>query len=597
MASPQFMQRIDQLLASGKHPQAEQLLARALPAAPDDLDILGTLSFILLKAGNWVRAEHYARRTLELAPANPQAMANLGAALIELHRAAEAVPLLETAVAAMPGSEIARSHLCGGLGELKRFADSLRVAREGLAITPHSPPLHALAATAASRLGLAEIAYQHIQTAVRLAPGNVPYASALCTSAAYVPSLCDSDLLENARIFAEAIAMRYGPASEIPTTAAAGRPLRIAIVSPDFRCHAVANFIRGFVEFRDSATTWLSLYHTGSQCDEISDWFRTRADSWNHVHGISYVKLAERIRADTPDVAIDLAGHSLNNALPTFHLRVAPTQVTFCGFPGSTGLPGMDFRLTDAHTDSTSAMKPNPHESDGGRHPAYSERLLHLPVSSHCFLPFATLPDVASPPSAAAGHVTFGSLSAPMKLNNGLLALWAKLLAAVPASRLVIRHEQLAHAADRDDLTARAVAAGIPAGRLAVAPPLPGTGKLLDAYSTIDIALDTHPYTGTTTLCEALLMGVPAVTLRGSTTPGRVGAAILTQVGLPDLIASTEGDYIRIAATLAADRPRLETLRATLRGRFQASPLADGPAFARAMERTLRAAHARFADQ
>jgi predicted O-linked N-acetylglucosamine transferase (SPINDLY family) len=184
-----------------------------------------------------------------------------------------------------------------------------------------------------------------------------------------------------------------------------------------------------------------------------------------------------------------------------------------------------------------------------------------------------------------------------MKLNNGLLALWARLLAAVPDSRLVIRHEQLAHAADRDDLTARAVAAGIPAGRLAVAPPLPGTGKLLSAYSAIDIALDTHPYTGTTTLCEALLMGVPAVTLRGSTTPGRVGAAILTLIGLPDLIASTADDYIRIAAALAADRPRLEALRATLRGRFQASPLADGPAFAKAMERTLRAAHARFADQ
>jgi len=597
MASPQFMQRIDQLLASGRHAEAEQLLSRSLQAAPNDLDLLGTLSFVLLKAGNWVRAEHYARRTLELAPANPQAMANLGAALIELHRAAEAVPLLETAVAAMPGSEIARAHLCGGLGELKRFSDSLRVAREGLSITPHSPPLHALAATAASRLGLAEVAYQHIQTAVRLAPGNVPYASALCTAAAYVPSLSDRDLLQNSRIFADAIAVRYGPASEIPAAAAVGRPLRIAIVSPDFRCHAVANFIRGFVEFRDRASTWLSLYHTGSQCDEISDWFRARADAWNHVHGISYVKLADRIRAENPDVAIDLAGHSLNNALPTFHLRVAPTQVTFCGFPGSTGLPSMDFRLTDPRTDPGAPPELQHHESDGGRHPAYTERLLHLPVSGHCFLPFATLPDVSPPPSAAAGHITFGSLSAPMKLNDGLLALWARLLAAVPDSRLVIRHEQLAHAADRDDLTARAVGAGIPAGRLAVAPPLPGTGKLLDAYSTIDIALDTHPYTGTTTLCEAMLMGVPAVTLRGSTTPGRVGAAILTLVGLPDLIASTADDYIHIAATLAADRPRLEALRATLRGRFQASPLADGPAFAKAMERTLRAAHARFADQ
>jgi predicted O-linked N-acetylglucosamine transferase (SPINDLY family) len=239
----------------------------------------------------------------------------------------------------------------------------------------------------------------------------------------------------------------------------------------------------------------------------------------------------------------------------------------------------MDYRLTDRLTDP----------AEDAAHEAFTEQLVYLPTTNHCFCPLSPLPDVAPSPVSGGNPLTFGSFSSPMKLNHGLLQIWALILQSLPASRLLIKHEQLATAPDRAHLAGRAAAAGIPSHQLLIEPPATGIGALPGQYARVDIALDTAPYTGTTTVCEALLMGVPVITLRGNLTPGRVGSAILTMAGLGELIATTPEQYQRIALQLAADLPRLQSLRTRLRSQVQASPLCDERAFARDLGETLLA--------
>jgi len=582
---PPPLQQLDALIAAGKLQDAEKLAASLLQRRGSDLDALGAMTFLLLKRREFVRGEHFARRTLALVPDNPEAMTNLGAALTELGRFSEALPHLQTALKLLPHSEIVRGHLCGALGELKRFEESLRVASDGLAGNPHSAPLHAFAALACSRLGLAQDGLRLIDRACQLAPGNAPYCSSRCTIASYVPDITADQTKRFAIEHANAMQLRYGPplapsallTSRASNPAGTTRRLRVGIVSPDLRHHAVAAFIGPFIRNYDRVRIELSLYHSGSVTDSVSSGFKAGADSWQHVHGWSYVKLTETIRVAGTDVLIDLAAHSLCNALPTFQMRAAPVQITYCGFPGSTGLPAMDYRLTDRLTDPP----------DDSPEQAFTERLLYVPTSSHCFSPLSPLPDVAPSPLSGGNPLTFGSLSSPMKLNDSLLKTWAAILKQLPASRLLIKHEQLASESDRAHLARRAAAAGIPSNQLMIEPPAAGSGTLPEQYSRVDIALDTAPYTGTTTVCEALLMGVPVITLRGNLTQGRVGAAMLTMAGLGDFIATTPQHYQNIALQLAADLPRLKALRSTLRQQVQSSPLCDEKSFARDLSETL----------
>ncbi len=584
---PPPLEQLDALIGAGRFQEAEKFAASLLQRRGSDLDALGAMTFLLLKRREFVRGEHFARRTLELVPDNPEAMTNLGAALSELGRFSEALPHLQTALNMLPHSEIVRGHLCGTLGELKRFEESLRIASDGLAGAPHSAPLNAFAALACSRLGQAADGLRFINRACELAPGNAPYCSSRCTIASYVPDLTADQARHFAIEHAKAMQLRYGPPlapSALLTSAAsvpAGttRRLRVGIISPDLRHHAVAAFIGPFIRSYDRSQIELSLYHSGSLIDGVSREFKAAADAWLHVHGWSYVKLTETIRAAKTDVLIDLAAHSLCNALPTFQMRAAPVQITFCGFPGSTGLPAMDYRLTDRLTDPP----------DVSPEQAFTERLLYLPTTSHCFAPLSPLPDVAPSPVSGGNPLTFGSLSSPMKLNESLLKSWAAILQQLPASRLLIKHEQLATESDRAHLARRAAAAGIPLHQLMLEPPAAGSGTLPEQYSRVDIALDTAPYTGTTTVCEALLMGVPVITLRGNLTPGRVGAAMLTMAGLEDLIATTPQHYQNIAVQLATKLPRLKTLRSTLRQQVQSSPLCDEKTFARDLTETLLA--------
>jgi len=349
-------------------------------------------------------------------------------------------------------------------------------------------------------------------------------------------------------------------------------------VSPDFRNHSVARFFLPLLEGHDRGAVEIACYAELARSDAVSERIRSLADRWSPTVGLSHDELAARIRGDAIDVLVDLAGHTSDNRLLTFARTPAPVQATWLGYPGTTGVAAIGWRFSDAEC-----------EPPGDADRRSSERIWRLPHGFHCFAPPADAPAVAPPPCAARGSVTFGSFNNFLKLAPETIALWGRVLAAMPGAQLLLKSNFVFDAAAHQRHLERFAAAGIDPSRIVILPYMPDERAHLAAYGEIDVALDPFPYNGTTTTCEALWMGVPVVTLRGDRHAARVGASLLTRVGLPDLIAGDEAAYIAVAAALAAAPQRLAALRAGLRAQVAASPLCDAGGFARAVEDAYRA--------
>jgi predicted O-linked N-acetylglucosamine transferase (SPINDLY family) len=301
------------------------------------------------------------------------------------------------------------------------------------------------------------------------------------------------------------------------------------------------------------------------------------ADHWLVTVGLSDDELAERVRTDGIDILVDLAGHTANSRLRVFARKPAPVQVTWLGYPNTTGLEAIDYRLVDVVTDPVG-------EADAFA----SETLVRLEGGFLCYGGLKGTPEPRVPPCVTTGTVTFGSFNNPAKVSAATFDAWATLLGRLPQARLLMKGKPFADAGTRALFLARFGERGVAADRIELMAQLPGVAAHLAVYHRVDIALDPFPYNGTTTTCEALWMGVPVVTLRGNRHAGRVGASLLSQLDLPDLIANSVEEYGEIAVSLASRPARLIELRSSLRPRMVASPLCDGRAFARKIEATFR---------
>ncbi|MHB1204889.1 MAG: O-linked N-acetylglucosamine transferase, SPINDLY family protein, partial [Rhodospirillaceae bacterium] len=346
------------------------------------------------------------------------------------------------------------------------------------------------------------------------------------------------------------------------------RRLRVGYVSPDFRRHAVASFLTPYIGAQDKAAVEVFCYADVLQPDAVTERLRGHADHWHSVHGWSDGTLAAQIAADRIDILVDLAGHTQGNRLGMFARRAAPIQITGLGYPATTGLAAMDYRFCDAVTDPPGAER------------YATENLLRLEPSLHCYEPL---------PALAAGFVTFGSFNKLAKISDAAVRLWAQVLGRQPGSRLVVKSKPLTEESTRLRLAARFAGLGVDPQRLELTGWRPDDGDHMGLYGRIDIALDTFPYNGTTTTCEALWMGVPVLTLKGTGHTARVSASLLTAVGLPEWIAETPEAFGAIAAANAADLPALARLREGLRERVSRSALCDAPTHARGVEAAYRA--------
>lgn len=523
------------------------------------------------RAGAWVEAVALYRRLIAAAPGFAPARVNLAASLMAGRDLDAAHEVAEEAARRFPDFAPAWAVLGEAALERARPASAEAAFARGLAISPDAA-LWTKRALALQGQGLAQAARDAFDQARVLAPGDMAIASAALFADHYDPIGSPAEALARARAWPNPAPGAARPAPHDPDPE---RRLRVAYASPDFANHSCSYFLAPLLAAHDRAQVQIFAYSDVAIPDGITAAFRGLDLVWRDMAGKSDGDFLAQAREDGIDILVDCAGHTTGNRMGAFARRGAPVQVTWLGYPGTTGLDVFDARLVDSETDPDGASA--------------SEPLIRVPGGFLAYLPPPYAPAPGPPPFSRKGYATFGSFNNLPKLNPGTLELWARAVARVPEARLLIKARGLDEAPTAERVRGHLARAGLPPERVELRGFVDGVAAHIALYGTVDIALDPTPYNGTTTTCEALWMGVPVLTLAGDRHAGRVGASLLTQAGLADLVARAPDEFVARAASLASDRARLSDLRAGLRARLSASPLCDGRRLAREFETVYRA--------
>jgi predicted O-linked N-acetylglucosamine transferase (SPINDLY family) len=527
-------------LATGSTGEAEQSLRAALRINPHDADAYNDLGQTLLAQYRYTDAVGVYEELVRYSPDNGEYRKSLGNALHSAGRLGAAIATYRDALERRPADTQTRTILSNVLLEQGRVEEAVAAYREVLALDPH----------------------------VALAHSNLLFA------------LCFLEGADPQEVFAEH--RRFDAIYGLPLTRAAPasrnnrdpeRRLRIGYLSPDFRYHPGGHFLLPPVEHRDRDRFELYLYSTTRHADGFTERFQKATDHWRQVGALSDEGLERTIREDGIDILFECAGHMAGRRLLVCARRPAPIQISFPLYPNTTGLSAINYRIMDSHF------------APPGSDAYHSETLIRLPDAHVCYEPSdREVEPSARPPSDTSGHVTFGCFNNVAKVGPRTIALWARLLRAVPGSRLVLKWLGL-----NDTEESWFVAAfrqhGIAPDQLVLSGRAPSP---YTPYLDIDIALDPLHANGGTTTCDALWMGVPVISCPGPIPFSRVGLCHLTNAGLPELLAKDEDDYLAIAVGLASDRERLRRVRQGLKERFARSPLMDGPRYTCHLESEMR---------
>ena len=557
------------LVQAGQLVEAEAALRHALALRPEIAEIHNNLGNVLKRAGRLAAAAACYRAALDRKSDYPEALSNLGVVQQLAGDLEGAMASYRRAIALRPDDGLALTHLGAALAAQGRLTEAEAMHRAALARAPDLAEVHNNLGILLKDQGRFEEAAQAYRAALAIRPDDAAIHSNLLLCLCGDPAVNAPTLLAAHREWAAC------HAPSLPATPAAHDPervLRIGYVSPDFRSHSVASFIEPVLVHHDRSRFFVACYAELSAADETTARLRGFADLWRDTAALSDEALAQRIRDDGIDILVDLAGHTAGNRLPVFGRRPAPVQASWIGYPATTGLAAIDYRLTDAWADP-------PGESECG----HAEALLRLPSGFLCYAPPAD-----SPPARTVsrdGPTVFGSFNNLSKVTPAVIALWARVLHAVPKSRLLLKSRQLGDAGMRKRIIDGFEKHGIPNRRLDLRGRMESRADHLALYASVDVALDSFPYNGATTTCEALWMGVPVVVLAGERHAGRVGVSLLTRAGLPAMIAENPEQYVAVAARLAAERPEPSALREAV----ARSPLCDAAGFTAALEETWRA--------
>jgi protein O-GlcNAc transferase len=587
--------------------KAESAYLRAIELKFDFAEAHYNLAINLNKQGKSKAAADEYRIALRYRSDYPEAYFNLGAALAASDQLDEAVTVCRELIRRQPKLPKAHMQLGNVLTELGKFDEAFAeyhqarllipdnaevyfnlgtvLKRSGnldqaiiefhhaLQLQPDYPEAHLNLGATLSSQGKIEQAIATYRRTLQIQPGYIIAQSNLLYALHFDPAYDATNILREHVEWARQYANLQNETVSYSNDRSSDRRLRIGYVSPDFRTHVVGRHILPLLENHDRQNFEIFCYFNNSRSDALTDRLRSHANHWRDVASLSDQQLTELIKKDRIDILIDLTMHMAGSRLLVFARKPAPIQITYLAYVGTTGLSTMDYRLSDSHLD--------PPGTDGD----YLEKTIRLPHTYWCYQPGGPTPQIAPLPALKTKHITFGCLNNFTKVSSAALDLWMQLLQKIPASRLILHALSGSH---REATKKRFAAAGVDPQRIEFVGTLPWE-KYIDLYnSRIDIALDPTPYGGGITSLDALWMGVPLVTLRGETGVGRGGCSILSNLELPELIASSHDEYVRIAADLAGDLPRLSDLRATLRQRMIDSPLMDAKNFARDFENIYR---------
>lgn len=560
----------------GRRDEAIDLLRRAI-AIENNPALHNELGAILKETGRAEEAIAEFRQAIALKANYADAHNNLGNALKAVGRLGEATAAYQDAIRFSPDHAEAHNNLGNAMMASGRMDEAIAAYRRAIALFPRMPKVHSNLGNALKEQGRLDEAIIEFRRATVVEPNEAAVASNLVFALNFhhkYDARFMSKIQENwSRRHAEPFRQYVQPHAN---DRSAERKLVIGYVSPDFRDHVVGRNLVPLFQHHDHRQFEIVCYSQVLRPDAMTKAFQQRADRWRNIVGLHDQAVADQIREDKVDILVDLALHMAQNRLQVFARKPAPVQIAFAGYPGSTGLGAMDYRLSDPHLD--------PPGSDTS---IYSEQTVRLPNSFWCYDPLeARQIAINALPAQEAGHITFGCLNNFCKVNDRVLALWAQVMRQVPDSKLLMLAAMGSH---RDSTLKRMADEGIDPQRIAFVP-RQSWREYIQTYHRIDLALDTFPYNGHTTSLDGFWMGVPVITLVGQSVVSRAGWSQLSNLGLTELAAHSDEQFVEIAVRLAGDLPRLAELRASLRDRMERSPLTDGRGFAAAIEAAYREA-------
>ncbi len=594
------------LSALGQIDEAEGHLRRAIELRPSYVEPMVDLAKVLRLRGSLHDAAALCARA---ATYDPSANLQLGMVLYDLGEWQKALESFEKFINSMPGNSSGHDWRGFLLQEQGQFDLAMRAFDESIAMAPESPEGYLLKASTYWLLGDFSNTLKSVDLALERDPanprgltlrGNVSlmaadiddalawYGKALTARPNHVEAQSNSmfvcsyhDGMDASRVFE--VHREWG--ARVPARTPRVRPpraqkgsssrLRVGFVSPDFIQHSVAYFLEPVFAHHDRSRFEFVCYYNRHGADAVTQRFGEYAKEWRGIAGLTDDAVAELVRRDRIDILVDLAGHTADNRLGVFALAPAPVQATYLGYPTTTGLPAIDYRISDEIVDPEGGEMRN------------TEKLLRLSPSYFCYRPPVDAPSIGPLPMVDTNAPVFGSFNALNKLSSTTVQIWARVLKAVPDSRLLLKNKSLSDSGFRQATAARFAAEGIDARQLEFVAWEKHTDNHLAIYNRVDIALDTFPYNGATTTCEALWMGVPVVSLQGNTHASRMGASILRAAGFGDLVTASAEAFVDRCRALAGNANELARYRLQARERMRASALLDEVRFTRNFERAL----------
>ncbi len=572
------LQRAIEALYAGHADVAEATLRRVVAKEPGNAQAYHVLAAAILIQGRPEQALHYAERATSAASRpNASAFDVHATCLAMLNRHADAAEVFGRAVEIDPSLASAHNGLGASLlqlGEVDRAIASLEHSRR---LAPENAGFAANLASAYARGWRVDDAIGTVDEALARGGPRVDLLTQRASLLNYSAEAPREEILAAHRALGAQIEKdtrpRLLPIADVPPSV-----LRVALISPDFRGHSVARFIEPLLRARDPSRLRITCVSSTSRPDSTTERLRELADDWIDISRVGDARAAELLRKARTDIAIDLAGHTHESRIGVLAHAPAPLRGTYLGYPNTTGMPSVDFRLVDAITD--------PAESNA----LATERLVRLEGCFVCYQLPEDPPPVRTDRDPADRPITFGSFNALNKVSHATLDLWARVLGKVPGSHMLVKAESLSVESVGLRLLAELESRGIATSRVELHAQTASVAEHLAMYDRVDVALDTFPYHGTTTTCEALSMGVAVVTLTGDRHASRVSASILNAIGETGLVASTPDEYVTIATTLAQDSARLASIRRTLRHRLASSIVCDATSFATRFDAAVRQA-------
>lgn len=555
---------------AGRIDEARRLVRRSVELSPNVAEFHSNLATVLGQIGRHQEALEHLQAATRLRPDYVDAWHNSGVALEYGGRFDEALAAYERALTLRPEHPETHTHRGNTLRRMGRTREAIAAHRRAIELRPDYPEAYNNLATSLADQGRLEESLACYRKLVNLEPDSATFHSNLLLAMQYDERYSPQDLFEEAVRWGQ----RHGRGTWVPHSNSKDptRRLRVGYLSPDFRNHPVGRLVEPVLRHHRRAHFEVFCYSDVGLPDASTERLHNFADAWRTTARLHAEAVAELVRDDNIDVLVDLTGHFAGNRLTVFARKPAPVQVSWMGYPATTGSSSIGFRVSDEYSDPV-----------GLSERYHTERLVRLPECDRVYDPPIATPEVGPLPSLNTGYVTFGCLNNALKISPSAVATFARILHRIPNSRLLMR----GHSLEDSEIAERFVRAGVDSARIA-AVNAKASPDYFAFYNRIDVALDPWPYNGDTTTCDALWMGVPVITLAGMSCVARRGVSHLSNVGLAELIARTPDEYVEIACGLAASLTSLALLRSGLRERMRRSPLCDGPRFVENLERSYR---------